>query len=82
MVYIIKIMNPYELKFWRQKWGLTQAGLAGALGVRNMAVARWEWGTRRISPFLHLALKALEYQFKEGEGNGLTGGMSRVQKAE
>ena len=73
MAYIFKLMNPIELKSWRQKWELTQAGLAAALGVRNMAVARWEWGARRIPPFLHLALKALESQLKEGEENGLTG---------
>ena len=75
-------MNSIELKSWRQKWGLTQAGLAEALGVRNMAVGRWEWGTRRIPPFLHLALKAPEYQLKEDDGHEFTGGMSRVQEAE
>jgi DNA-binding transcriptional regulator YiaG len=65
-------MNPDELKSWRRKWGLTQTGLAEVLGVSNMAVARWEWGTRRIPPFLHLALKAMEYQFKERSHGNLS----------
>jgi hypothetical protein len=30
------------------------------LGVNYVTVARWELGTRKIPPFLHLALEALE----------------------
>jgi DNA-binding transcriptional regulator YiaG len=58
-----------QLRNWRKQWGLTQGQLARLLGVRLITVARWEWGTRRIPPFLYLALKALEYQVKEGEGH-------------
>lgn len=35
-----------------------------------MAVARWEWGSRRIPPFLHLALKALDIELQEGDRHG------------
>jgi hypothetical protein len=38
-----------------------------------MAVAYWEWGHRRIPPFLPLALEALENRFQKGDCDGLTG---------
>jgi hypothetical protein len=38
--------------------------------VHLMALAYWEWGKRRIPPFLHLALKALDMEFQEGDKNG------------
>ena len=53
-------MEGKELKAWRKEQGLTQKGLAQALGVTPMAVAYWEWGERRIPPLLPLALEALE----------------------
>jgi transcriptional regulator with XRE-family HTH domain len=64
-------MSGKELQEWRRKWGLSQEGLAQRLGVIRVTVARWETGTRAISPFLPLALAALEYNIKkESEDHG------------
>jgi len=43
------------LKSWRQEKGLTQEGLAQALGVTPMAVAYWYCRKRRIPALLPLA---------------------------
>ena len=46
--------------------------MAKVLGVHPIAVARWEIGTRKIPPFLHLALRCLELEGGEkrkGHGN-------------
>lgn len=48
-----------ELKAAREKLGLTQAGLAEAVGVQRVTVARWEAGLRKIPPMLTLAMKTL-----------------------
>ena len=53
-------MTPNELKTWRKVNGYSQNQLAGALGVTNICVSRWERGVRKIPSFLHLALDALE----------------------
>jgi len=53
-------MTPKELKAWRKKNNYSQSRLAKALGVATLSVSRWERGTRKISSFLHLALKCLE----------------------
>jgi DNA-binding transcriptional regulator YiaG len=66
-------MEPQELRKWRENRGLARGELAESLGVHLMAVAYWEWGKRRIPPFLHLALKALDMESqKEGKYNGFT----------
>uniref|UniRef100_A0A7V4LC78 XRE family transcriptional regulator n=1 Tax=Desulfobacca acetoxidans TaxID=60893 RepID=A0A7V4LC78_9BACT len=77
-------MERDDLKAWRRQFGLSQAQLAQGLGVSPMTVARWEWGTRRIPPFLHLALKALEFDFEEGGGieYGSSNRVPRMQAAE
>ncbi len=59
-------MEGRALKAWRQDQGLTQKGLAQALGVTPMAVAYWEWGKRRIPALLPLALEALEKRLQKG----------------
>jgi len=60
-------MTGEDLLKWRKRHGLTQKELADLLGVRNMTIYRWECGMRSISPYLHLALEALENRFKEGK---------------
>jgi len=55
-----RIKTPEEVKGRRQRLGLTQAALAGLLGVTRMAVARWEWGRHPVPPWLHLALAGIE----------------------
>jgi DNA-binding XRE family transcriptional regulator len=81
LLYIIN-MDGASLRTWRQKWGLSQAKLSKALGVSTMAVAYWEWGQRRIPPFLPLALEALEHRMKEEGKHGPAVGMPKVQKEE
>ncbi|MGQ9688334.1 MAG: hypothetical protein ACUVXF_06050, partial [Desulfobaccales bacterium] len=61
---------------------LTQRQLAALLGVTPMCVAYWEWGKRRIPPFLSLALEALESRFQKGKRDGIASGLSGVQTAE
>jgi transcriptional regulator with XRE-family HTH domain len=66
-MYYNLIMEPQELRKWREDRGLARRELAEALGVHLMALAYWEWGKRRIPPFLHLALKALDMEIQKGE---------------
>lgn len=42
-------MTPLGLRRIRRSLGLTQEELAKTLGVRRLAVTRWEGGTRNIS---------------------------------
>jgi transcriptional regulator with XRE-family HTH domain len=65
-----RVVEPQELRKWREDRGLARRELAEALGVHLMAVAFWEWGKRRIPPFLHLALKALDMELEKGGENG------------
>ena len=61
-------MTPNELKTWRKVNGYIQNQLAGALGVTNICVSRWETGVRKIPSFLHLALRCLELEGGEPLG--------------
>jgi transcriptional regulator with XRE-family HTH domain len=60
-------MKPEELKKRRLALGMSQASLGRELGVSGISVYRWEKGMRSIPPFLHLALRWLEWQSKGGE---------------
>jgi hypothetical protein len=60
--------------------GAFTSQLSKALGVITMAVAYWEWGYRRIPHLLPLALEALEYRLKKGDGT--SGRVPDVQEAE
>jgi transcriptional regulator with XRE-family HTH domain len=75
-------MKGKDLLFWRKQRGLTQRELALTLGVRNLAVSRWERGERRIPALLPLALEALENRMRKEHENGFAGGMPGVQEAE
>ena len=63
-------MTQKELRNWRQNHSLTQQELGEKLGVTNVCVYRWEAGYRHIPPFLHLALKWLEYEGGELKSKG------------
>jgi DNA-binding transcriptional regulator YiaG len=52
--------TPEQIREWRTRRKLSQAGLARLLGVQPLAVTRWELGTRAVPSYLHLALKYLE----------------------
>jgi len=52
-------MDKDDLKKWRSKHSFTQEGLANALGVIQVTIARWETGVRKIPVFLPLALETL-----------------------
>jgi transcriptional regulator with XRE-family HTH domain len=54
-----RVMIKEELRAWRKEQGLTQQALAEALGVKKLAVSRWERGERGIPALLSLALKGL-----------------------
>jgi DNA-binding XRE family transcriptional regulator len=68
MVYLY--VTQKKLKEWRLKRSLTQGELGVKLGVTKTCVYRWEAGYRHIPPFLHLALKWLEYEGGELKGKG------------
>jgi hypothetical protein len=55
-------MKAAELLRWRTERALTRPVLADALGTTETTVYRWEVALRSIPPFLHLALKWLEYE--------------------
>ena len=60
-------MDRQELKVWRKQRGFTQGELATLLGVKWLAVSRWERGERGIPALLPLAIKGLEREL-EREG--------------
>jgi transcriptional regulator with XRE-family HTH domain len=60
-------MKATDFRKARRKMGLTQAGLARALGVSRAAVSRWESGKRSIDSVLALAMDCLaERMAKKG----------------
>ena len=53
-------MTPEQLRLWRWSHNLTQQALADFLGVKVLAVARWEAGSRTPPQYLRLALERIE----------------------
>lgn len=61
-------MDRHEFRAWRKQRDLTQGQLAVLLGVKWLAVSRWERGERGIPALLPLALKGLEIELgREGK---------------
>lgn len=58
-------MIPEDLRAARKQLGLTQAGLAAALGVTTTAVAYWERGERPMPPWMDLAIDGLRSRRSE-----------------
>jgi transcriptional regulator with XRE-family HTH domain len=75
-------MMGKDLLVWRKQRGLTQRELALSLGVRNLAVSRWERGERRIPALLPLALEALEYRMQKGGNDPKYGLMIKDEEVE
>lgn len=48
------------VRSWRLKHGLSQAQLAGRLGVNVFTLQRWEYGSSDPPAFLQLALERLD----------------------
>jgi transcriptional regulator with XRE-family HTH domain len=65
-------MNKEQLREWRAGHKFTRQKLADLLGITPMALAYWEWGTRRIPALLPLALEALEHRLNKGDSDGST----------
>lgn len=61
-------MTPDDLRAFRNKLGLSQAGLARALDVDVMTISRWERGAMAIQhpTILRLALERLADTPKAG----------------
>lgn len=58
-------MEGKALRERRNGLGLTQEGLAKALGTTANTIARWERGEVSIPPYLELALKQLKSEKKK-----------------
>ena len=57
---LVELMEPEDLKAWRNKHGFSQSQLARVLGTHVMTISQWERGIRRIPSLLFWALKGLE----------------------
>lgn len=56
------MLEPHDIRVWRQARGLSQAGFAEKVFVSRSTVIRWESGDQAIPEMLALALRALESQ--------------------
>jgi DNA-binding XRE family transcriptional regulator len=52
-------VTPETLVTLRTLAGLTQSGLASALGIHRVTVARWETGKAPIPKWVELAIRSL-----------------------
>ena len=66
------VMTSDEVKLARKDLGLTQQGLAKALGVSISTVQRWEYNVTKVRKVYELAMGSLtlwaEYILKKGDG--------------
>ena len=59
-----RTLTPASLRKWRHDVGLTQAGLAEALGLQQQMVGHYETGLHAITPRTILQLDALAREWK------------------
>jgi transcriptional regulator with XRE-family HTH domain len=66
------VMTSDEVKLARKGLGLTQGGLASALGISISTVQRWEYDVTKVRKVYELAIGSLtlwaEYVGKKGDG--------------
>ena len=60
-------MTPEEFKRQREAVGLTQAALAGLIGVHQVTIARWETEMRRIPKMAARLMTLIVEQKRSGE---------------
>jgi len=64
---IMTTVTPEEFKRQREAAGLTQAALAGMIGVHPVTIARWETEMRRIPEMGARLLALIVEQKRAGE---------------
>lgn len=62
-------MSPEQYRKHREQLGLTQAGLAGLLGLAREAIVRREAGTQRITEEAAIALRSFPRPKTKGVRN-------------
>lgn len=62
-----KVLTPSEIRFLRNTMGLTQADLAGRIGVTSQSVARWEKGSHEMPGGADKALRGIFLAFTLGD---------------
>ena len=60
-------MTPEDIRIARGVLGLSQVGLARALGVDVSTVAHWEQGVNAPPAYLRLALEAVQQQAEDAD---------------
>ena len=63
-------MTKKQMMEARSRLGWPRWRLAEELGVHENTVARWEWGERRISRVVEIAVKVIEKQEEALRKNG------------
>jgi DNA-binding transcriptional regulator YiaG len=58
---VAPMVNGRDIRAARKRMGVSQAGLADALGVDVMTVSRWERGVRLPARAVYLAISHLEH---------------------
>ena len=78
---IITIVTPEEFKQQREAVGLTQAELAGMVGVHPVTIARWETEMRRIPKMAARLLTLIVDQKRSGKQKQLRSKPTKQSKA-
>jgi DNA-binding XRE family transcriptional regulator len=75
-------MTREELIKWRKEHNLKQEDLARILNVSRVCITRWEYGTRKVPPFLHWALESISKHLKGGGKDILEVGIQKPKRKE